>query len=79
MNAAASPGPPLRWFEYAVALLPFALALTGAIGLAVGPAACALNLVIMRSPARRAVKIAAAIGIAMLAFFVWALAVVFLI
>jgi len=79
MNAAPSPGPPLRWFEYAVALVPLALAFTGAIGLAVGPAACALNLVIMRTAARRAVKIAAAIGIAMLAFFVWALVVVLLV
>jgi len=75
MNA-APPGPPLRWFEYIVALVPFALALTGVIGLAVGPAACALNLVIMGTSLRRVFKIMAAIGVAILAFFLWALAVV---
>jgi len=78
MNGASS-GPPLRWFEYAVALVPFALAFTGAIGLAVGPAACALNLVIMQSSVRLVFKIAAAVGIAILAFFVWALVVVLVI
>ena len=74
--SAASPRPPLRWFEYAVALVPFALAFTGAIGLAVGPAACALNLVIMQSSVHRVLKIAAALAIAILAVFVWALAAV---
>ena len=72
MSSAASPLPPLRWFEYALALLPFALAFTGVIGLAVGPGACALNLVIMRSRVHRALKITATIGIAILAVFVWA-------
>jgi hypothetical protein len=72
----AWPGPPLRWFEYAVALLPVALAFTGAIGFAVGPAACALNLAIMGWSVRRVFKFAAALVIAVLAFFVWAFAVV---
>ena len=49
MSTGAAPSAPLRWYEYGVALLPVVLAFTGAIGLAVGPAACALNLVIMHS------------------------------
>ena len=79
MTTAASPAPPLRWYEYALALVPFLLAFRGAIGLAVGPAACALNLVVMRSAQRLWIKIAAAIGIAILAFFAWAFAVVLMV
>jgi hypothetical protein len=74
MNAAGSDGSCLRWFEYAFALLPFALAFTGAIG----PAACALNLVIMRSRQRLAIKVVAAVSIAIVAFFLWAFAAVML-
>lgn len=74
MNATALPQRPLRWYEYAVALLPFALAFTGAIGLAIGPAACALSLAAMRSSSSRSIRIAAAIGIALLASVAWALA-----
>ncbi|HMI84484.1 MAG TPA: hypothetical protein VK550_10345 [Polyangiaceae bacterium] len=78
MNAAGSDGSCLRWFEYAFALLPFALAFTGAIGLAIGPAACALNLVIMRSRQRLAIKVVAAVSIAIVALFLWAFAAVML-
>jgi hypothetical protein len=74
MNTAAIPARPLRWFEYALAFAPLPLAFTGAIGLAIGPAACALNLLVMRSPASLAVKIAAALAIAALAVFAWGLA-----
>ena len=64
----------LRWFEYVMALLPFTLAFTGVIGMAVGPAACAINLKIMQSARRRAVKIGAALGVALLAVILWELA-----
>ena len=47
----------------------------GALGLAIGPAACALNLVIMQSPKRRAVKYAANLGIAAFALVLWAVAI----
>jgi hypothetical protein len=75
MNAAAPPHRPIRWFEYLIALVPFVLAFTGFIGLAIGPAACALNLAIMQSRKPRAVKVAAALGIALAAVVVWACAV----
>jgi hypothetical protein len=74
MNATGSPQRPLRWYEYAVALLPFTLAFTGVIGLAIGPAACALSLAAMRSSSSLSVRIAAAIGIALLAIVAWVLA-----
>jgi hypothetical protein len=71
MSPEPSSGPPLRWFEYVLALLPFVLAFTGAIGLAVGPAACALNLTVMRSPRRRAIKVTMVIGVTLLAVVAW--------
>jgi hypothetical protein len=74
MTGTSIPSRPMRWYEYALALLPFVIAFTGAIGLAIGPAACALNLVVMRSNAHPAVKFAAAVATAMLAVVVWALA-----
>jgi hypothetical protein len=74
MTAPSVPSRPIRWYEYAVALLPCVLAFTGAIGLAIGPAACALNLIVMRSTERRVVKMAAAVGMAVLAVFLWGLA-----
>jgi hypothetical protein len=74
MTAPSIPGRPIRWYEYTAALLPCVLAFTGAIGLAIGPAACAINLIVMRSTERPAVKIAAAAGITMFAVFLWGLA-----
>ncbi len=74
MTGPPVPSRPIRWYEYGVALLPCLLAFTGAIGLAIGPAACALNLIVMRSTKRRALKIAAAAGIMVLAVLLWGLA-----
>jgi hypothetical protein len=54
-----------------LSLLPIVLAFTGAIGLAIGPAACALNLMVMRSPERRALRVTAVIGIVLLAVSAW--------
>ena len=71
----ATPARRLRWFEYVLALTPFALAFTGVIGLAIGPAACALNLVVMRSSVALWVRATAALVVAVLAIFVWAIVV----
>jgi hypothetical protein len=79
MNAASPAGRPLRWYDYVIALLPFALAFTGAIGLAVGPAACALNLAMMRTSWPWPVRVAGAIVVALVAVFLWAFATVFMI
>jgi hypothetical protein len=79
MSVATESPRPLRWYEYAIALTPFALAFTGAIGLAVGPAACALNLALMRSSASLAIRIAAALAISVLGFFAWAVATMLLV
>jgi hypothetical protein len=72
MSADATAGTPLRWFDYAIALVPFVLAFTGAIGLAIGPAACAVNLSLLKTRLRRLTRMSIALVVAVVAFFVWA-------
>ena len=79
MNAAPPASRPLRWYDYAVALLPFALAFTGAIGLAIGPAACACNLAMMRTSWPWPVRVAGAMVVAFFAVLLWAFASHFMI
>jgi len=79
MNPAPASARPLRWYDYVVALLPFALAFTGAIGLAIGPAACALNLAMMRTYWPWPVRVGGAMVVAVLAVLAWAFATHFMI
>ena len=79
MKPGASPERPLRWYEYVLALLPFLLVLSGVIGLAIGPAGCAVNLAAMRAASSRLVRAALAIVIGFIAFMLWALVVHFVV
>jgi hypothetical protein len=72
MSAVDSSAGRLRWFEYAIALAPVALAFTGAIGLAVGPAACAVNLAIMRTRFRPLTRMSIALIVGGISFLGWA-------
>jgi hypothetical protein len=62
----------LRWHEYALALLPLPLVATGAIGLAVGPAACAANLALMRLRLPTIARGFAVLVTTVVAFATWA-------
>jgi hypothetical protein len=69
--------PRLRWYEYVVAMLPLVLvASLGALGLALGPAATAINLAIMGTTMPRAVRIGVAVVIAAAAALLWSWLVV---
>jgi hypothetical protein len=67
----------LRWYASAVAMLPLVLvASVGALGLALGPAAAALNLAIMGPSLPRAVRIGVAVVIGAAAALLWSWLVV---
>lgn len=69
--------PRLRWYEYAVAMLPLVLvASMGALGFALGPAATTINLAIMKTKLRRPMRMAAAVFIAAAAALLWSWLVV---
>jgi hypothetical protein len=63
----------LRWYDYAVALIPLVLVLMiGALGLAVGPAAAAVNLAVMKTNLHRLTRMSIAFVVSGIAFLMWA-------